>query len=62
MSQNKVIFKRVISPDGKSIAEAYSEVNVSDESTRIIHQSVTVNVSSGSRSSSSSASSSASSR
>jgi hypothetical protein len=62
MSQNKVIFKRIISPDGKSIAEAYSEVNVSDKSRRIIHQNVTVNVSSGSSSSSSSASSSASSR
>ncbi len=61
MSQKKVIFKRVISPDGKSIAEAYNEVNISDESQGVMHQSVTVNVSSGSSSSSSSASSSVSS-
>ncbi len=58
MSQKKVIFKRVISPDGKIIAEAYSEVNVSDGSQGVIQQSVTVNVSSGSSCSSSSASSS----
>lgn len=62
MSQQKVVFKRIVSPDGKTIAEAYSEVNVSDENTGRIHQSVTVNSSLGSSSSSSSASSSASSR
>ena len=61
MRQKKVIFKRVISPNGKSIAEAYGEVNISDESKGVIHQSVTVNVFSGSSFSSSSVSSSASS-
>lgn len=54
MSQKKVVFKRIVSPDGKSVAEAYSEVNVSDESKSTIHQSVTVKISSSSSSSSSS--------
>lgn len=57
MRHKKVIFKRIISPDGKNIAAAYSEVNISDESQGVIHQSVTVNVFSGGSSSSSSVSS-----
>lgn len=62
MSSNKVIFKRVFSPDGNSVAQAYSEVITSDDSQYTIRQTVRVNVSSSISSISCSASSSAASR
>lgn len=62
MSYKKVIFKRVLSPDGKSIAQAYSEVITSDDSQITISQTVTVNVSYSSSSSRCSTSSSVASR
>jgi hypothetical protein len=61
MMHKKVLFQRLVSPDGKSVAQAYSEAIVSGDSEATISQSVTVNISSGSYSSSSSTSSSTSS-
>lgn len=52
MSSNKVMFKRLVSPEDKSVAQAYSEVITSDDSQCKIRQTVTVNVSSSSSSSS----------
>lgn len=57
MSSKKVIVKRIVSPDGKIIAQAYSEVTISDESNSTSYQSVTVTISSGNSYSSSSSSS-----
>lgn len=57
MISKKILFKRVVSHDGKSVAQAYSEVITSDDTQSTISQTVTVNVSSGSSSSSSSATS-----
>lgn len=55
MSNYKVIFKRVISEDGRSIAEVKSEVITSGDFGSTLEQSVTVHVSaSGSSSTSSS--------
>ena len=63
MSYTKVVIQRLISPDGKVIAEAKSTVSISGGSESTVNQSVTVKVSSSnSCSSSSSSSSSASSR
>ena len=61
MSRSKVVIQRVISPDGKIIAEAKSTAITSDDSESTVSQSVTVKVSSGNSSCSSSSSSSASS-
>ncbi len=46
MSQRKVLFQRIVSPDGQSIAEARSEVIASDTNETVSPQSVTVKVSS----------------
>jgi len=68
MSQKKVVFKRVVSQDGRAIAQAYSEVVTNEESAGVTYQSVSVRVSADGTSSSASsyssshASSSASSR
>lgn len=43
MSNYKVIFKRIVSPDGKVIAEAKSVVSTSDVQEGKISQSVFVN-------------------
>lgn len=61
MSRSKVVIQRVISPDGKIIAEAKSTAITSDDSESTVSQSVTVKVSSGNSSCSSSSISSASS-
>lgn len=47
MVQKKVIFKRIMSADGKSFAEARSVAFSSEDSEHKITQAVTVNVSSG---------------
>ena len=60
MSHARVVIQRVISPDGKVIAEAKSTVSTSGGSENTVNQSVTVKVSSGSSCSSSSSSSSSS--
>ena len=62
MSYKKVLIERIVSPDGKSIAEAHSIASVSGDSERKISQTVTVKISSGSSFSSSSTSSSSVSR
>ena len=46
MSNYKVVFKRIVSPDGKVIAEAKSVVATSDAKENKISQSVFVNSSS----------------
>lgn len=53
----KVFVQRVVSADGKTIAEARSEVTTSDSSEGTSYQSVRVNASSNHSSSSSSSSS-----
>lgn len=60
MSSKKVRYKRVVSPDGKSVTQTYSEVITSDDSQCTIRQTVTINASSSSSSSSCSSSCSAS--
>ncbi len=61
MSQRKVLFQRIVSPDGRSVATARSEVITSDPNSTVSHQSVTVTVStSGTVHSASSCASSAS--
>jgi hypothetical protein len=44
MSQHKVLFQRIVSPDGRSVATARSEVIIADGQSAIAHQSVTVSV------------------
>jgi hypothetical protein len=61
MNHKKAIFKRVVSLDGKTVAEAYSEASTDGDSNSTIHQNVTVRISSGNGYSSSSGSSSSSS-
>jgi hypothetical protein len=58
MSQRKILFQRIVSSDGQSIAEAKSEVVNSDLYKTVSHQSVGVTVSSTSMSRSSSSCSS----
>ena len=62
MNSKKVVVKRVISADGKLIAQAYSEAIASGDSQSTICQNVTVKISSGNSYSSSSSSSSSSSK
>ncbi len=45
MSNHRVIYKRVVSSDGRTIAEAYSEVITSEDCGSTVAQSVTVSVS-----------------
>jgi riboflavin biosynthesis pyrimidine reductase len=45
MSNYRVIFKRVVSADGRAIAEARSQVVTSNKSDSTVTQSVTVQVS-----------------
>ncbi|MGI2901843.1 MULTISPECIES: hypothetical protein [Tolypothrichaceae] len=52
MTQHKVVVKRIVSPDGKVIAEAKSVVQTSGDDEGEISQSVSVHVSSGNSSSS----------
>ncbi|BAY29952.1 hypothetical protein NIES2107_17960 [Nostoc carneum NIES-2107] len=52
MTQQKVIVKRIVSPDGKVIAESKSVVSTSGNGEDEISQSVSVSVSSCNRSSS----------
>lgn len=52
MSNYRVIFKRVVSADGRAIATARSEVSTSGDAASAIDQSVTVHVSSTGSSSS----------
>ena len=61
MTQRKVVVKRIVSPDGKVIAEAKSVVQTSGDDEAEISQSVSVQVSSGNSSSSYAKSSSSSS-
>lgn len=56
MSNYRVIFKRVVSADGRRIAEAQSEVITSGDFGRTVEQSVTVHVSASGSSSTSSSS------
>lgn len=58
MSSYRVIFKRVVSEDGRAIAEASSQVITSGNSGGTIAQSVTVHVSTSNSNSASSSSSS----
>lgn len=48
MEQYRVVVKRIISPDGKIVAEAKSVAKASDDGESEINQSVSVNISSGS--------------
>lgn len=57
MIRSKVLIQRIVSSDGKSVAEAKSVVITSDESESTINQCVTVEVCSGNRCSSRSTSS-----
>lgn len=52
MTQNKVVIKRLVSPDCKVIAEAKSVVSKSTDGATQISQSVAVNISSNHSSSS----------
>jgi hypothetical protein len=61
MIHKKVLLQRLVSSDGKSVAQAYSEAIASGDNETTISQTVRVNISSGSYSSSSSTSSSTSS-
>ncbi|CAD5944076.1 hypothetical protein [Planktothrix agardhii] len=61
MSNYKVVFKRIVSPDGKVIAEAKSVVSTSEDQENKISQSVSVNISSVNGSSQAKSSSSSSS-
>ena len=53
MSRSRDLFQRIISPDGKIIAEAKSTAFASDDSESTVSQSVTVKISGNSCSSSS---------
>lgn len=57
----KVVTKRIVSADGKIIAEAKSVVEASGDGQNVTNQSVSVNISSSNSSSSSSSSSASSS-
>ncbi len=61
MTDYKVVIKRIVSRDGKIIAEAKSLATVSGDNQTEISQTVSVNISSGHSSSSCSTSSSSSS-
>jgi hypothetical protein len=52
MTRYQVVVKRIVSPDGKVVAETKSIVATSDNNEGEISQSVSVNVSSGNSSSS----------
>ena len=58
MTEYRVVSKRIVSPDGKVIAQAKSVAKISGDSRTQISQSVSVNVTSSSSSSFSSSSSS----
>lgn len=58
MSRSRVVIQRLISQDGKVIAEAISTTSASGDSGSTVSQSVTVKVSSGNKSCSSSSASS----
>lgn len=60
MSHTRVFVKRMVSPDGKVIAEAKSVVTISGDQESTIDQTVSVNISSDSNSFSCSSSSVAS--
>ncbi|MEM7758616.1 MAG: hypothetical protein AAF298_10880 [Cyanobacteria bacterium P01_A01_bin.40] len=62
MNKHRVIRQRIVSPDGKAIAEATSRVVISDNNQTEINQSVSVRVTQTSSYSSSSSSSTSSSR
>jgi hypothetical protein len=51
MARHKVVIKRIVSPDGKVVAEAKSVVATSDNNESEINQTVSVNISSGASSS-----------
>lgn len=51
MARYQVVIKRIVSPDGKIVAETKSIVVTSDNNQSEISQSVSVNVSSGTNSS-----------
>ncbi|WP_414586313.1 hypothetical protein [Scytonema sp. PCC 10023] len=61
MARYQVVIKRIVSPDGKIVAEAKSIATASDDSQSEIHQTVSVNISSGNSCSARSTSSSTSS-
>lgn len=46
MSQHKILFQRIVSSDGQSLAAAESEVVTSGQDETVSHQSVKVTVSS----------------
>ena len=54
MRRSKVLFQRVVSADGRAIAEVRSEVTVSGNAEATAHQSVTIEVSSSCETSSAS--------
>lgn len=58
MSQRKILFQRIVSSDGQSIAEAKSEVIASDTCKAVSHQSVIVSSTATAKSASSHSSSS----
>ncbi|HBB36128.1 MAG TPA: hypothetical protein DDZ80_05070 [Cyanobacteria bacterium UBA8803] len=58
--QARILIHKIVSPDGKSIAEAQSIAIASGEQDSTIHQTVTVNISSNTHACSSSSSSSVS--
>ncbi|MCL6436948.1 MAG: hypothetical protein K6T90_22635 [Leptolyngbyaceae cyanobacterium HOT.MB2.61] len=61
MRYSKILVQRIVSADGRAIAEARSEVSTSGNTHSVTHQSVTVSANSGSTIVASSASSSSSS-
>lgn len=58
MHQHKVLIERLVTQDGKSLAEARSEAIASGNGDNYISQTITVKISSGNHSSSRSSSSS----
>ncbi len=60
MAHYRVVIKRIVSPDGKIVAEAKSVATVSGDNQSQINQTVSVKISSGKRCSSHSTSSSTS--
>jgi hypothetical protein len=60
MSYRRILYRRIVSPDGKSVAEAYSEAIASSEHDIKISQTITFKVDSDNSSSCSSTSSSSS--
>ncbi|UIE38730.1 hypothetical protein [Leptodesmis sichuanensis] len=50
MSKYRVIFKRVVSADGRAIAEARSEVFTAGDASSTVAQSMTIHISSSSNS------------